>query len=77
MYGEGNSSKLVGDVTGSVSQLTKGIESATGINLAQVLSFAVAGSAAGAAMNRHDSQSRVDPPQQRKATNKENNTQDK
>ncbi|OZG50880.1 flotillin family protein [Bombiscardovia coagulans] len=77
MYGEGNSSKLVGDVTGSVSQLTKGIESATGINLAQVLSSAVAGSAAGAAMNHHDSQSREDPPQQRKATSKKNNTQDK
>lgn len=49
MYGEGNETKLVGDTTRTISQVTAAIKDSTGIDLAQLLSAAVAGKVAGEA----------------------------
>ena len=38
MYGEGNSAKMVGDVMNTANQILAGVEQATGINLANMLS---------------------------------------
>ena len=37
MYGEGNSTKMVGDITKSMTQIMSGIEDATGLNVSAVL----------------------------------------
>ena len=37
MYGEGNSSKLVGDIIGSTTKITDGLAEATGIDLRALL----------------------------------------
>jgi flotillin len=37
MYGEGNSSKLVGDIIGSTTKITDGLTEATGIDLRALL----------------------------------------
>ncbi len=36
MYGEGNQTKLIGDTINSLSQITKGVKEATGINLSEI-----------------------------------------
>ncbi len=46
MYGEGNSSKLMKDVMGTVVQVTDGLKEATGVDLQAVLSGFLAGKAA-------------------------------
>lgn len=46
MYGDGNSSKLMKDVMGTVVQITDGLKEATGVDLQSVLSGFLAGKAA-------------------------------
>ncbi len=46
MYGDGNSSKLMKDVMGTVVQITDGLKEATGVDLQAVLSGFLAGKAA-------------------------------
>ena len=46
MYGEGNSSKLVGDVMNSTSQIMEGMKETTGIDLGSLLAGFVGGKAA-------------------------------
>ena len=43
MYGEGNSSKLIEDITKSISQINNGISDATGLDLKSVLAGALGG----------------------------------
>lgn len=50
MYGDGNSTKLVGDTVNSVSQLSEGLSQSLGIDLKSLLNSVVAGHAAGEAM---------------------------
>lgn len=50
MYGEGNSSKLVGDITKSISQINEGMLEGTGISLQSLLNAFVSGKAAGTAV---------------------------
>lgn len=50
MYGDGNTSKLVGDVTNSVSQVVEGMKASTGIDLPGLLNSAVGGTATGSAV---------------------------
>lgn len=47
MYGEGNSSKLVGDTTRTVSQISEGLSDAIGIDLKSIITGLVAGRVAG------------------------------
>ena len=49
MYGEGNESKLVGDTTKTIAQITAAIKDSTGVDVAQMLSAAIAGRVAGEA----------------------------
>ena len=37
MYGEGNSSKLVGDIIGSTTKITDGLTEATGVDIRSLL----------------------------------------
>ena len=46
MYGEGNSTKLVGDVMSSTSQIMEGVKETTGIDLGSLLAGFVGGKAA-------------------------------
>ena len=46
MYGDGNSSKLMKDVMGTVVQITDGLKESTGVDLQAVLSGFLAGKAA-------------------------------
>ena len=48
MYGDGNSTKLVGDVMNSTSQIMEGMKESTGIDLASLLAGFVGGKAASA-----------------------------
>ena len=50
MYGDGNSTKLVGDTVNSVSQLSEGLSQSLGIDLKALLNSMVAGHAAGSAL---------------------------
>lgn len=50
MYGDGNSTKLVGDTVNSVSQLSEGLSQSLGIDLKALLNSMVAGHAAGKSM---------------------------
>lgn len=50
MYGDGNSTKLVGDTVNSVSQLSEGLSQSLGIDLKALLNGVVAGHAAGKSM---------------------------
>ena len=50
MYGDGNSTKLVGDTVNSVSQLSEGLSQSLGIDLKALLYSMVAGHAAGSAL---------------------------
>lgn len=43
MYGDGNSTKLVGDTVNSVSQLSEGLSQSLGIDLKALLNSMVAG----------------------------------
>ena len=45
MYGDGNSSKLVGDVMKSASQVIEGVKESTGLDLSAVLAGYVGGKA--------------------------------
>lgn len=49
MYGSGNETALVGDTARTISQVTEAVRDSMGLDLAQLLSSAVAGRAAGAA----------------------------
>lgn len=51
MYGDGNSTKLVGDTVNSVSQLSEGLSQSLGIDLKALLNSMVAGHAAGSALS--------------------------
>jgi len=51
MYGDGNSSKLMKDVMGTVVQITDGLKEATGVDLQAVLSGFLAGKIASADQN--------------------------
>ena len=51
MYGEGNSSKLVGDVMNSTSQIMEGMKETTGIDLGSLLAGFVGGKAASSQQN--------------------------
>lgn len=46
MYGEGNTAKLVGDITNSVSQITEGLTNSLGIDMKTVLSSFLGGKVA-------------------------------
>ena len=46
MYGEGNSSKLVGDIIGSTTKVTDGLSAATGVDLRALLAGFLGGKAA-------------------------------
>ena len=48
MYGEGNSTKLVGDVMNSTSQIMEGMKETTGIDIGSLLAGFVGGRAASA-----------------------------
>lgn len=50
MYGDGNSTKLVGETVNSVSQLSEGLSQSLGIDLKALLNSMVAGHAAGSAL---------------------------
>ncbi|MBQ7326906.1 MAG: flotillin family protein [Clostridia bacterium] len=52
MYGDGNSTKLVGDVMNSTSQIMEGMKESTGIDLGSLLAGFVGGKAASATENR-------------------------
>ena len=43
MYGEGNSSKLVGDIMTTTNKIIEGIEGSTGLNIKSLISSAVDG----------------------------------
>ena len=43
MYGEGNSSKLVGDIMTTTNKIMEGIEGSTGLNIKSLISSAVDG----------------------------------
>ena len=51
MYGDGNSTKLVGDTVNSVSQLSEGLSQSLGIDLKALLNSMVSGHAAGSALS--------------------------
>ena len=51
MYGEGNSSKLVGDIIGSTTKVTDGLSAATGVDLRALLAGFLGGKAAAPAAN--------------------------
>ena len=50
MYGDGNSTKPVGETINSVSQLSEGLSQSLGIDLKALLNSVVAGHAAGKSM---------------------------
>ena len=52
MYGEGNSSKLVEDITKSISQISSGISDSTGIDLKSVLVGALGSKVLGETVNK-------------------------
>ncbi|MGN0402142.1 MAG: SPFH domain-containing protein [Acetatifactor sp.] len=54
MYGEGNSSKLMKDIMGTVVQVTDGLKESTGVDLQAVLSGFLAGKVATSAQNTND-----------------------
>lgn len=56
MYGDGNSTKLVGDTVNSVSQLSEGLSQSLGIDLKALLNSMVAGHAAGSALSEKGSE---------------------
>ncbi len=58
MYGDGNSSKLMKDVMGTVVQITDGLKESTGVDLQAVLSGFLAGKAATAISDSKDAGSR-------------------
>ena len=43
MYGEGNQAKMVQDITTTISQIMKGVENATGVNLASIFAGYIGG----------------------------------
>lgn len=47
MYGDGNSTKMIGDIVNSTTQVIKGIQEATGVDLQSVLSGFLGGKLAG------------------------------
>ena len=49
LYGSGNETALVGDTARTISQVTEAVRDSMGLDLAQLLSSAIAGRAAGAA----------------------------
>ncbi|MGM9624998.1 MAG: flotillin family protein, partial [Eubacteriales bacterium] len=50
MYGDGNSTKMVGDVMKSTSQIMEGVKEATGIDLSTLITGVVAGKTAAGAL---------------------------
>lgn len=52
MYGDGNTTKLMKDVMGTVVQITDGLKESTGVDLSAVLAGFLGGSAAGAATSK-------------------------
>lgn len=56
MYGDGNSSKLMKDVMGTVVQITDGLKEATGVDLQAVLSGFLAGKAASSDQTKGEKQ---------------------
>ena len=68
MYGDGNSTKLVGEVMQNSNQIIEGVSDATGIDLRQMLNSFVAGKVAGAtvASDLNDKE-RTSPPENDKA----------
>ena len=56
MYGEGNTSKLTGDITTTMKQVTDGVKDATGIDLATLLSGFIGGKVATAAAPKETTQ---------------------
>ena len=54
MYGDGNSSKLMKDIMGTVVQVTDGLKESTGVDLNAILSGFLAGKTATAASNDKD-----------------------
>ena len=52
MYGDGNTTKMVGDITTSMSQIMNGIEDATGLNVASMLQGIIAGQVTGQATGK-------------------------
>lgn len=54
MYGEGNTTKMVGDTTNAMTQLNSAFQESLGIDLTALLQGAIAGHAAGAAIAQSD-----------------------
>ena len=51
MYGEGNTAKLVGDITSSTTQISSGLLDGMGISLKDLVNSVLTGRAMGAGMN--------------------------
>lgn len=54
MYGEGNTTKMVGDTTNAMTQLNSAFQESLGIDLTALLQGAIAGHAAGTAIAKND-----------------------
>lgn len=54
MYGEGNTTKMVGDTTNAMTQLNSAFQESLGIDLTSLLQGAIAGHAAGTAIAKSD-----------------------
>lgn len=54
MYGEGNTTKMVGDTTNAMTQLNSAFQESLGIDLTALLQGAIAGHAAGTAIAKSD-----------------------
>lgn len=73
MYGDGNATKLVGDVLRSASQVTEGLAESTGIDLRALLAGFLGGRAASAPQQPEDTAPKGAAPEETPATETEDN----
>ncbi|MDY5015324.1 MAG: flotillin domain-containing protein, partial [Eubacteriales bacterium] len=73
MYGDGNATKLVGDVLRSASQVTEGLAESTGIDLRALLAGFLGGRAASAPQQPEDTAPKGAAPEETPAIKTEDN----